>query len=142
MWLDRLVGAMETPRGTNGPVGGKSRSETSDLATRIAKARGQRPGEENSSTGSKMHMTNHGRAVRLGSEFIAAVLVGAVMGYGLDQWLGTEPWLMLVMLLFGFGAGVLNVTRAAADMNAKNPPPAGADLDAGIQDGDDFDDDE
>ena len=137
-----MVGAMETPRDTNGSAGGKSRSETSDLAVRIAKARKSGSKAENSVGGDKGHMTMHGRAVRLGSEFIAAILVGAAMGYGLDQLFGTAPWLMLVMLLFGFGAGVLNVTRAAADMNARSPTPTGADTDPRDLEPDDYDKDE
>ncbi|MDB5562422.1 MAG: synthase protein [Hyphomicrobiales bacterium] len=69
-----------------------------------------------------------GRAVRLGSEFIAAILVGAGLGYLLDQWLGTRPWIMLIMLLVGFAAGVLNVVRSTAEMNRANPAPQDADL--------------
>jgi len=63
------------------------------------------------------------RALRLGSEFIAAILVGAGAGYLLDQWLKTTPWLMLAMLLIGFAAGVLNVVRSAAELNRVAPPP-------------------
>jgi ATP synthase protein I len=69
-----------------------------------------------------------GRAARLGTEFIAAILVGAVAGYLLDQGLKTTPWLMLVLLLVGFAAGVLNVVRSAAEMNKASPPPPGSDL--------------
>ena len=76
-------------------------------------------------------MSAHGRAVRLGSEFIAAILVGTGIGYVLDLALGTGPWLMLVMLLVGFGAGILNVVRAVTDMNAQNPAPLDADLGPG-----------
>ena len=72
------------------------------------------------------------RGLRLGTEFMAAILVGAVAGYLLDRWLNTSPWIMLVLLLVGFAAGVLNVTRAAAEMNrASPPPPPGSDLGPG-----------
>ena len=64
--------------------------------------------------------------MRLGSEFIAAILVGAGIGYLLDLWLGTSPWLMLVMLMVGFAAGVLNMVRSTAEMNRANPPPTAA----------------
>ncbi|MBL8596505.1 MAG: AtpZ/AtpI family protein [Devosia sp.] len=81
-------------------------------------------------------MTGMGRAMRLGTEFIAAILVGAGAGYLLDRWLNTAPWLMLVMLLIGFAAGVLNVVRAAESMNRAAPPPPGSDLGPGSDDED------
>ena len=78
------------------------------------------------------------RGLRLGSEFIAAILVGAGIGYLLDLWLKTSPWIMLVMVLVGFAAGVLNVTRSASEMNkAAPPPPPGSDLGPGDDEDDD-----
>ncbi len=67
---------------------------------------------------SESHLTGHARAVRLGTEFIAAILVGFGIGYFADLIFGTAPWLMLVMVLVGFAAGVLNVVRSASEMNA------------------------
>ena len=76
-----------------------------------------------------------GLAMRLGTEFIAASLVGLGAGYLLDQWLHTAPWLMLAMLLIGFAAGVLNVTRAAAEMNRAAPlPPTSTPIPDGDED--------
>jgi ATP synthase protein I len=51
--------------------------------------------------------------MKLSSEFIAGVLVGAGIGWVADQWLGTSPFGLIVFLLLGFVAGVLNVLRAA-----------------------------
>ena len=58
---------------------------------------------------------NTGMAVGLkyASEFTAAVLVGAFLGYGLDHFLNSAPWFLLVGLLLGFCAGVMNVVRLA-----------------------------
>lgn len=53
------------------------------------------------------------RGFRLSSELVAGVIVGAVIGWSLDYWLGISPWGMIVFLLLGFAAGVLNVMRAA-----------------------------
>jgi ATP synthase protein I len=53
------------------------------------------------------------QAIRLGGEFVAGVLVGAGLGWLIDFWLGTSPWGLVVFLLLGFAAGVLNVLRAA-----------------------------
>ena len=53
------------------------------------------------------------RGFRLSSELVAGVLVGGVIGWSLDRWLGISPWGLIVFLLLGFTAGVLNVMRAA-----------------------------
>src|SRR5262245_22134640 len=53
------------------------------------------------------------RGFRLSSELVAGVLVGAAIGWALDYWLRISPWGMIVFVLLGFAAGVLNVIRAA-----------------------------
>jgi ATP synthase protein I len=54
--------------------------------------------------------------LRLSSELVAGVLVGAGLGWGLDRLLSTSPWGLIVFLLLGFTAGVLNVMRTAGVM--------------------------
>lgn len=51
-------------------------------------------------------------AFRIVGEFVSGVLVGAGLGWLIDHWLGTSPWGLIVLLLLGFVAGVLNVLRA------------------------------
>ncbi len=60
------------------------------------------------------------QAMRLSSEFIAAIFVGAGLGYLVDTLAGTSPWGMIVLLFLGFGAGVLNVLRAAGMIAESN----------------------
>ncbi|MDO9415670.1 AtpZ/AtpI family protein [Pararhizobium sp.] len=60
-------------------------------------------------------------AMKLSSEFIAAVIVGALLGYLLDRFAGTAPWGMIIFLLLGFCAGVLNVMRAAGMVASPHP---------------------
>jgi ATP synthase protein I len=57
-----------------------------------------------------------GLALRMASEFVAGVLVGAALGWGLDRVAGTSPWGLIGLLLLGFCVGVLNVVRAAGQM--------------------------
>jgi ATP synthase protein I len=66
------------------------------------------------------------RGFRLSTEFVAGVLVGAGIGWLLDKWLGTSPWGMIVFLLLGFAAGVLNVMRAAGVAPGNIPGPSGS----------------
>lgn len=53
------------------------------------------------------------RGLRLSSELVAAVLVGAGLGWLIDRWLGISPWGLIVFVMLGFAAGVVNVMRAA-----------------------------
>lgn len=53
-----------------------------------------------------------GRAMRVSSELIAGLFVGALLGAGLDRLFGTGPWLLLVGIVLGFAAGVRNIARA------------------------------
>jgi ATP synthase protein I len=53
------------------------------------------------------------RGFRLSTELVAAVLVGAAIGWALDRLIGTSPLGLIVFLLLGFAAGIVNVIRAA-----------------------------
>jgi ATP synthase protein I len=53
------------------------------------------------------------RGFRLSTELGAGVFVGAVIGWFLDRTLGISPWGLIVFVLLGFAAGVLNVIRGA-----------------------------
>ncbi len=57
-------------------------------------------------------VTGYGQAMKLSSEFIAGVAVGAGLGWMIDKLAGTSPWGLVVFLLMGFVAGVLNVLRS------------------------------
>ena len=52
-------------------------------------------------------------AIKISSEFIAGVVVGAALGWLIDKLFGTGPWGLIIFLLLGFCAGVLNVLRSA-----------------------------
>jgi ATP synthase protein I len=49
---------------------------------------------------------------RIGIELVTAVVVSVGLGWAIDRWLGTRPWVMLVMFFLGIAAGMLNVYRA------------------------------
>ena len=81
------------------------------LGDRLASA--NRPSEND--TGPRRHAdaSAMARGFRLSTELVAGVVVGALIGWLLDRWLGISPWGLIVFLLLGFAAGVLNVMRAA-----------------------------
>ena len=60
-----------------------------------------------------------GSAFKLGTELVAAVAVGTIIGFILDSWFGTKPWLIIVFFFLGAAGGMLNVIRAANRMQKK-----------------------
>ncbi|WP_235935650.1 AtpZ/AtpI family protein [Devosia aurantiaca] len=119
---------MTTPPGDQGRPD-SAKGATSDLASRIASAKRERIQEDNRATrDASPEMSGMARGLRIGTEFISAVLVGAGIGYLIDLGLGTSPWGLLILLLMGFAAGILNVIRVVAEMNAASPAPPGSDL--------------
>ena len=61
-----------------------------------------------------------GNAFKLGTEFVAAVAVGTIIGFILDSWFDTKPWLIIIFFFLGTAAGMLNVFRAAKRMQEKD----------------------
>jgi ATP synthase protein I len=55
-------------------------------------------------------------AARVGVELVAATVVGAGLGYGLDHWLGTAPWFLIVGVFLGTTAGLLGIIRLVKNM--------------------------
>ena len=61
-----------------------------------------------------------GRAFRVASELVAALLVGGLLGLGIDRLAKTTPLFLLIGLGFGFAAGILNVSRALKEINEES----------------------
>jgi ATP synthase protein I len=61
-----------------------------------------------------------GIAVKMGSELVVATLLGSLIGYTLDHYLETGPWLLVIGVIFGTLAGFLNLYRVAQELNATN----------------------
>ena len=60
-----------------------------------------------------------GIAFKMSTEMVAAVVVGTIIGFILDNWFGTKPWLILIFFFVGVVAGILNVIRSAKSMQNK-----------------------
>jgi ATP synthase protein I len=100
-------------------------SEGGDFDERLARAKKKRGG--GGSDGPEQPSLL-GFAFRIGTELIAGVAVGGLIGWALDRWLGTSPLLLILFFVIGTGAGFMNVFRGARAMNAeqaKGPPAPG-----------------
>ena len=117
--------------------GGSGRPDVSDaelsgrlrgLGSALDKVQAERQAEEKASAAVDRTSSSAGMtlAFRLGAEFVAGVLVGAGLGWVIDHFLGIAPWGMIVFMLLGFGAGIVNMMRAAGEIGRKGPPQGGA----------------
>ena len=64
--------------------------------------------------------SNIGQAFKLSSELVAAVLVGTIIGFILDSWFDTKPWLIIIFFFLGAAAGMINVIRTANRMQKED----------------------
>ncbi len=101
--------------------GRRSKEQTDEALSarlqRLNEGLGQyrKPGQPSESSEAERATTASGYAkgFRLSSELVAGVVVGAGLGWLIDRWVGTSPWGLMIFLLLGFAAGVLNVMRSA-----------------------------
>jgi ATP synthase protein I len=91
--------------------------ELEDLDSRLFRAHEKsRANKEPDSSIGKEELTGYSMAIRIGTEMVAALIVGVGIGYFLDYWLETKPWFLVVFFFLGAGAGVVNVYRAASGL--------------------------
>jgi ATP synthase protein I len=110
--------------GTNGPgetgrsgpgrqAGADPRDDDLERRRRLLEASlATRQPERQERSGGTGAAAGYGQAMKLSSEFIAGIAVGAGLGWLIDRFAGSSPWGLIVFLLLGFVAGVLNVLRS------------------------------
>lgn len=84
-----------------------------DLDSRLKRARDDIRGPFEKKAGNEPLRSAVGLAFRVSVELVSALAVGLGIGWVLDEWLGTRPWLMILFILLGGAAGMLNVYRLA-----------------------------
>lgn len=90
---------------------------------RAARSRQGLEGPAPQATGSAAGLSGAmGIGLRVGVELVAALAVGVAIGFGLDRWLGTTPWMLALFVVLGGAAGVANVWRV---MMPRTPRPNG-----------------
>ncbi len=113
---------MANPRDTKdetNPKFGDISSRLKDLEARIAAEKSEQAASEKPSM-KYQGASDYSKGYKLASEFVAGVLVGGLIGFGLDKLFSTLPLFLIVFLLLGFGAGILNMSRSAN----RTPPSA------------------
>ncbi len=103
----------------NDPSDGKQKIEEKqdleNLDRRVRELREQRRKPSKLAMNLKAPPSNVlGLAFRVAVELVSALVVGALIGWFLDDWLDTRPWIMLVFVVLGGAAGILNVYRLAS----------------------------
>ena len=63
--------------------------------------------------------SNLGQAFKMSTELVSAVAVGTIIGFILDKWFDTKPWLILIFFFVGVIAGIMNVIKSAKKMQKK-----------------------
>ena len=86
-----------------------------DIKTRLKIAKSKLK-EKDTTNNNKRKSVFIGNAFKLGSELVAAVVVGTIIGFILDNWFDTKPILIIIFFLLGAAAGIKNVFRAAKRM--------------------------
>ena len=109
----------------------------SDLGSRLDKVKADRSAEARADLDAEMRGRGMAYGMRMAAELVAAVIVGGLIGYGLDSWLGSKPWLFLVFFFLGFAAGVLNVLRAYERMQKEIAAKTGGRIGRSVPDDDD-----
>jgi len=86
-----------------------------EISTRleIAKKKIKIDGKKNEA----VNATSLGKALKISTELVAAVVVGATIGFLLDNWFGTKPILTICFFFMGVAAGILNVIKSAKKMH-------------------------
>ena len=75
--------------------------------------------KKNSINSKSSNAASLGKALKISTELVAAVGVGTLLGFILDNWFDTRPWLTICFFFIGVAAGILNVIKSAKSMHKK-----------------------
>ena len=87
---------------------------TDDLKTRLKIAKSKYKNKNQSNNDDEK--SSFGKAFQLSTELVSAVLVATIIGFILDNWFDTKPWLIIIFFFIGVAAGIINVIRSAKKM--------------------------
>mgnify|MGYP001364498652 FL=1 len=88
-----------------------------EISARLKIAKKNIKGVKQKEVGS--NAASFGKALKISTELVAAVVVGSTIGFLLDNWFDTKPLLTICFFIMGVAAGILNVFRSAKKMQKK-----------------------
>lgn len=132
---------MSGPADDRGSGGGQRRPEDeaafqarlSELESKLGKVKAQRD-TARAEADAKARGRGMAYGMRMATEFVAAIIVGGLIGWALDRWLGTTPWVFLGFFLLGCVAGVLNLMRAYERMRKEIAAETGGNIGKSLPD--------
>ena len=130
---DRASGKSQKPNDDSAEF----EARLSELGGKLGKIKAQRGMERGAETEAGGGGRGMAYGMRMATELVAAVIVGGLIGWGLDRFLGTTPWLFLVFFILGFAAGVLNVLRAYERMRKEMAAQNGGNIGRSVPDEED-----
>lgn len=87
--------------------------EIKEIKEKVKKLKDQLKSKELKKKGS----SSMGIALKMGTEFVAAVFVASFIGFHVDKWLQTTPIFIIIFFIIGSVAGILNVVRSSKMIN-------------------------
>ena len=93
-------------------------SNLNDLKTRLKIAR-EKIKKSSKNEDNNRNSPSMGSAFKLSTDLVAHVAVGTIIGFILDNWFDTKPWLIIIFFFLGSTAGILNVIKTAKKMQEK-----------------------
>lgn len=85
-----------------------------DLDARIAAARAADEARA-AGVGARKPAKGYGQGSRVLAELIGAPIGGGIIGWALDKWLGTSPWLLLILLVLSIVVAFRNIYRISKE---------------------------
>jgi ATP synthase protein I len=98
------------------------KKRASDLGARLEKVKAEARAKRGPEPGDRARGAAMGQAMKIAIELVVGIAVGGFIGKILDDQFGTAPWLLIVFLMLGFAAGLMNIIRTARRLQAEAEP--------------------
>lgn len=98
------------------------RQRASDLGARLEKVKAEARAKRGDEPDHRARGAALGQAMKIAIELVVGIAVGGFIGKVLDDQFGTAPWLLIVFLMLGFAAGLMNIVRTARRLQAQAEP--------------------